>query len=323
MHASGPRVRPTVSGAVTSAAGGQTAQRAAPDLLGVFLDHLLVERGLSRNTVDAYARDVSAFLAFLGGAGRPEADTARGRDVLSWLKAQRARGLSARTTARRLSALRAFYRFLVREGLAGENPLERLESPKLWKTLPRTLSAEETRALVESPRSQDPQGLRDRALLELLYASGLRVSEAAGLTLDRVELSLGFVRPLGKGSKERIVPVGGRALEALRDYLEQGRPLLLKGRRDGHVFLSRFGRRLSRQSLWKRVKQAARAAGVSSSVSPHTLRHSFATHLLEGGADLRSVQMMLGHADLATTQVYTHITRQRLLDLVRRHHPRS
>ncbi|MEW6488891.1 MAG: site-specific tyrosine recombinase XerD [Thermodesulfobacteriota bacterium] len=294
-----------------------------PDHLGLFLDHLLVERGLSRNTVDAYARDVSAFLAFLAGAGCPETSRATGREVLAWLKAQRAQGLSPRTGARRVSALRSFYRFLVAEGLAEVSPLARLESPKLWKTLPRTLSPEETRAVVETPRPDGPQGLRDRAILELLYASGLRVSEVSDLTLDRVELSAGYVRPVGKGSKERVVPVGGRALEALRAYLYEGRPLLLKGRRNPHVFLNRFGRRLSRQSLWKLVKAASRAAGVSAETSPHTLRHSFATHLLEGGADLRSVQMMLGHADLATTQVYTHVTRKRLIELVRKHHPRG
>jgi integrase/recombinase XerD len=291
--------------------------------LGLFLDHILVERGLSRNTVDAYGRDVGAFLAFLAGAGCPDPSRAGGREVLGWLKAQRTQGLSPRTGARRVSALRSFYRFLVAEGLAPASPLARLESPKLWKTLPRTLSPEETRAVVETPRPDGPQGLRDRAILELLYASGLRVSEVSDLTLDRVELAAGYVRPVGKGSKERVVPVGGRALEALREYLEEGRPLLLKGRRNPHVFLNRFGRRLSRQSLWKLVKAASRAAGVSAETSPHTLRHSFATHLLEGGADLRSVQMMLGHADLATTQVYTHVTRKRLIELVRKHHPRG
>ncbi len=305
------------------AASSPVTRNPSPDFLGLYLDHLLVERGLSRNTVDAYARDVAAFLAFLDPGGRADPSRAAGRDVLAWLKAQRGQGLSPRTTARRVSALRGFYRFLVREGLAAASPLARLESPQLWKTLPRTLSPEETRALVEAPGAEGPQGLRDRAILELLYASGLRVSEVSGLTLDQVDLTVGYVRTVGKGSKERVVPVGSRALAALGAYLEQGRPLLLKGRRNAHVFLNRFGRRLSRQSIWKLVKHSCRQAGVSGDASPHTLRHSFATHLLEGGADLRSLQMMLGHADLATTQVYTHVTRKRLIDLVRKHHPRG
>ncbi len=296
---------------------------ASPDLLGLFLDHLLVERGLSRNSVDAYARDVSGYLEHLRTRGRVSPVRAAGRDVLGWLKAQRDRGLSARTVARRVSALRAFYRFLVREGLADASPLARLDSPKLWKTLPRTLSPEETRAVVELPRGEDPQGLRDRAILELLYAAGLRVSELSALTLDQLDLGVGYLRAMGKGSKERIVPVGERAQQALREYLEGGRPLLLKGRRNPHVFLNRFGRRLSRQSVWKLVKASCRQAGVGADASPHTLRHSFATHLLEGGADLRSLQMMLGHADLSTTQIYTHVTRRRLIDLVRKHHPRG
>lgn len=291
--------------------------------LDLFLDHLLVERGLSRHTLDAYARDLTAFLAYLRRSGGPGAEAAAGRDVLGFLKEQRDAGRSARTMARRLSALRTFYRFLLREGLASVNPLERLDSPRLWKTLPRTLSPAEASAVVEARAGEGPAELRDRALLEVLYATGLRVSEVSGLTLDQLELGLGYVRTLGKGSKERVVPLGTRAQEALRAYLEAGRPRLVKGRRSPHVFVSRLGRRLSRQSVWKVVKDACRRAEVGRSASPHTLRHSFATHLLEGGADLRSVQMMLGHADLATTQIYTHVTRDRLRELVRRHHPRG
>ncbi|GAB4269033.1 MAG: site-specific tyrosine recombinase XerD [Deferrisomatales bacterium] len=289
-----------------------------------FVDHLLVERGLARNTVDAYARDVAAFEAYLRTQGR-EADltTATARDVLGFLKQQRSRGLSARTAARRISSLRGLYRFLLREGMAQGNPLARLESPRLWRTLPVTLSEEQARALVEVPAEPGPQGLRDRAILELLYATGLRVSEASGLTLDQLDLAVGYVRTVGKGSKERVVPLGRRAQETVTRYLEEGRPALLRGGRSPHVFLNRFGRRLSRQWVWKLVKAACRRAGVPEETSPHTLRHSFATHLLEGGADLRSVQMMLGHADLSTTQIYTHVTGKRLRELVRRHHPRG
>ena len=290
--------------------------------IDAFLDHLLVERGLSPNTVDGYARDLEAFRAFLGARGTDLGEVT-GRDVLAFLRAQKARGLSGRTLARRVSALRGFYRFLVREGAVKASPLGRLEAPRVWKTLPRTLSAGEARSLVEAPRGTDPRGLRDRAILELLYATGLRVSEVSDLTFDQLDLGVGYVRTVGKGSKERVVPLGERAKEALEAYLEMGRPRLTRGRRSPHVFVNRFGRRLSRQSIWKSVKQWCRSVGIPDDVSPHTLRHSFATHLLEGGADLRSVQMMLGHADLSTTQIYTHVTRSRLRDLVRRHHPRG
>ncbi|MBI5444734.1 MAG: site-specific tyrosine recombinase XerD, partial [Deltaproteobacteria bacterium] len=282
--------------------------------IDLFLDHLLVERGLSRNTADSYARDLASFEAFLRSAGG-SLEAASGRDAVAFFKRQREEGLSARTLARRLSALRTFYRFLVREKLVAANPLSRIESPKLWRALPRTLTREEAEKLVSgSDRSElsvssdrpdpsdgsDPSELRARAVLELLYATGLRVSEAANLELDQLDLSVGFVRTVGKGSKERIVPLGRRAQEALSSWLERGRPSYLKGRRSKWVFLNRFGRRLSRQTLWKTLKDACREAGLPSDASPHTLRHSFATHLLEGGADLRSLQLMLGHSDLAT-----------------------
>lgn len=291
-------------------------------VLDLFIDHLLVERGLSKNTVDAYARDVAGFLGFLKAAGAAGPEEATGQLVLAYLKHQRKGGLSARTVARRLSALRTLYRFLVREGLARASPLARLESPRLWKTLPRALSQPEAQALVEAPAGDVSGGLRDRAILEVLYGTGLRVSEVSGLTLDQIDLTVGFVRTLGKGSKERVVPLGRRAQEALTAYLREGRPGLVKGR-SNHVFLNRSGRGLSRQSIWKLVKRSCRAAGLGDEPSPHTLRHSFATHLLEGGADLRSLQMMLGHADLSTTQIYTHLSREHLRDLVLRYHPRG
>lgn len=293
-------------------------------ILDVYVDHLLVEKGLSRNTVDAYARDVDAFLQHLQRHGGPGVQDATGRDVIGFLKEQRNRGLTARTVARRVSSLRGFYRFLVQEGFTDTTPLARIDSPRLWKTLPKALSREEAEALVETPCGHDgSQALRDRAILELLYATGLRVSELSDLTLDRIDLTVGYVRTVGKGAKERVVPMGSRAQQALKEYLEVGRPSLRKGRKNHHVFLNRFGGRLSRQSIWKLVKASCRRAGLPEDTSPHTLRHSFATHLLEGGSDLRSLQMMLGHADLATTQIYTHVTRKRLIELVRRHHPRG
>ncbi len=290
--------------------------------IDAFLEHLLVERGLSPHTVEGYARDLERFRAFLSGRGT-DVGSATGRDVVAFLKAEKKRGLSSRTLARRVSALRGFYRFLEREGMAASNPVVRLDTPRVWRTLPQTLTRDEAGALVEAPSGGDPRTLRDRAILEVLYGTGLRVSEVCGLTFDQVVLDVGYVRTVGKGAKERVVPLGDRAREALEAYLKHGRPLLARGRPSPYVFLNRSGRRLSRQSVWKIVKAWCRRAGVAPDTSPHTLRHSFATHLLEGGADLRSVQMMLGHADLATTQIYTHVTRERLRDLVRRHHPRG
>ncbi|NOY45647.1 MAG: site-specific tyrosine recombinase XerD [Deltaproteobacteria bacterium] len=291
--------------------------------LDAFLDHLAVERGLSPRTVEAYARDLGRFQTFLEARGQ-DLTGAAGTDVVAFLRAEKRRGVSGRTLARRVSALRGFFRFLSREGAVLRDPTARLASPKAWRTLPHALSPQDAAALVEGPRGEDPLALRDRAILELLYGSGLRVSELCDLTLGFVDLSMGYVRVVGKGSKERVVPLGERAAEALGAYLDRARPRLLRGRkRCDAVFVSRLGRRMSRQSVWNLVKKRCLEAGVPPSTSPHTLRHSFATHLLEGGADLRSVQMMLGHADLATTQVYTHVTRRRLAELVRRHHPRS
>ncbi|GAB6062295.1 site-specific tyrosine recombinase XerD [Deferrisoma palaeochoriense] len=290
--------------------------------LDAFLEHLAVERGVSPRTLDAYGRDLRRFAAYLGSRAS-DLGRVRGADILGFLRAEKGRGVSSRTLARRMSALRGLFRFLVREGVVAGDPFTRLESPRVWKTLPHTLPADEAAALAEGPPGESPQALRDRAILELLYGSGLRVSELCDLTFDQIDLSVGYVRLLGKGSKERVVPLGERAAQALAEYLERGRPRLAKpGVRTNHVFLNRFGRRISRQSVWSLVKRRCRDLGLPASTSPHTLRHSFATHLLEGGADLRSVQMMLGHADLSTTQIYTHVTRKRLADLVRRHHPR-
>jgi integrase/recombinase XerD len=291
-------------------------------LVDFLVEYLLVERGLSPHTVEAYARDVAAFARSLAAHGRT-LDRAKGADVIAFIREERERGVAARSSARRISALRTFYRLLVREGRAAENPLERLDSPKLWRALPRTLTREQAQSLVEVSEPESAGGLRDRAILEILYGTGLRVSEVCDLTLDSLDFTVGFIRTMGKGSKERVVPLGNRARQALESYLEQGRTRLVGGRRSDFVFLNRFGGRLSRQSVWKIVKEACRRAGVSPDTSPHTLRHSFASHLLEGGADLRSLQMMLGHADLSTTQIYTHISRSHLRKLVREHHPRG
>jgi len=291
-------------------------------LADYFLNHLLVERGLSPHTVESYGRDLRAFDDHLARRGATLAE-ATSRDVLDFVKNERERGLAPRSLARRLSALRTFYRLLLREGRATENPLERLDTPKLWRTLPRTLTRAEAEALVEVQDGAGPQGLRDRAILELLYATGLRVSEVSNLKISAVDLNVGFLRTMGKGSKERVVPLGHRARDAVAEYLAAGRPKLKGPGRSEILFLNRFGKRLSRQSVWKLVKLSCRRAGIPEDTSPHTLRHSFASHLLEGGADLRSLQMMLGHADLSTTQIYTHISRGHLKALVKKHHPRG
>ncbi|PLX40396.1 MAG: site-specific tyrosine recombinase XerD [Deltaproteobacteria bacterium] len=296
---------------------------AGDNLIDYFLEHLIVERGLSPNTVDAYARDLRLFATYLAKEHRLSLKEAKQRDVMEFVRRQREGGLAARTVARRVSSLRTFYRTLMREGKVTSTPLEKLESLRQWRTLPKTLSYQEAQALVDVPNLGDPKGLRDKAILEILYGVGLRVSEVSDLRLGGIDLNVGFVRTMGKGSKERVVPIGGRARSAVSEYLERARPKLVGKKRNDYLFLNRFGGKLSRQSIWKVVKQSCRRAGVSPDTSPHTLRHSFATHLLEGGADLRSLQMMLGHADLSTTQIYTHVSTDHLRKMVKKHHPRG
>jgi integrase/recombinase XerD len=297
----------------------------SPDnLLDFFLNYLIVERSLSKNTVDAYARDLRAFFNALQKSGNRAPETAQARDVMDFLKSESLRGIEPRSMARRMSALRTFYKVLIREGIVEKSPMERLESLRQWRSLPKTLTREQAEALVESPEGNTPKGLRDRAMLELLYGAGLRVSEICSLRIAGVELNAGFVRTMGKGSKERVVPIGARAKEAIELYLAGGRPSFAKGRRTTDtLFLNRFGKAISRQSAWKLVKEGCSRAGIPSDTSPHTLRHSFASHLLEGGADLRSLQMMLGHADLSTTQIYTHLSSDHLRTMVKKHHPRG
>ena len=283
--------------------------------------HLGGERGLAPLTLESYAHDLQNFRAFLQTRGLiawQEVSLAHLKDYLVALEAQ---GLSARSRARRLSALRQFFRFLQREGQIAANPAELLDSPRLPRSLPRVLGEAEVAALLAAPDPATPEGLRDGALLEVLYATGLRVSELVGLTLRQVDLRRGVVRPLGKGSKERVVPMVAQAVEKLELYLSAGRPHLQKGRESPYIFLNRRGGRLSRQGFWKILKQYARRAGVRD-LSPHTLRHSFATHLLSRGANLRVLQLLLGHADLATTQIYTHLDAARLREVHKKAHPR-
>ena len=289
--------------------------------LNQFYQHLGVERGLAPLTLSAYARDLQDFWEFLEARGREQWGAVTLGDLKDYLAALEARGLAARSRARKLSALRQFFRFLEREEAVAANPAELLDSPRLPRRLPKVLGEPEVEALLAAPNPATPAGQRDGALLEVLYATGLRVSELVGLTLKQLDLRRGVVRPLGKGSKERVVPMVAPAVEKLQLYLSQGRPRLLQGRQSPYVFLNRRGGKLSRQGFWKILKNYARELGVRD-LSPHTLRHSFATHLLSRGANLRVLQLLLGHADLATTQIYTHLDAARLKEIHRKAHPR-
>ncbi|MCD4748748.1 MAG: site-specific tyrosine recombinase XerD [Thermoanaerobaculales bacterium] len=286
-----------------------------------FLAHLTVERNMSPRTVEAYGRDLSVFLGWLEEE-RLSLTKVERHNVRNYLGSRRDAGLSPRSAARALSALRSFYRFLLQEEVLSNDPTADLQSPQLWRTVPHVLIPEEIEALLQAPDINTPLGLRDRAMLECLYATGLRVSELVGLPLDRLHLDPPFVRVIGKGRKERLVPLGDTAADWADRYLEEGRPLLVKERRP-EVFLNHRGGPLTRQGFWKILRGHGVAAGITSVLSPHVVRHSFATHLVENGADLRAVQMMLGHASLTTTEIYTHVASERLRRLYDEKHPRA
>ena len=292
------------------------------DVLREFLAALQTERGASPHTLAAYRRDLAGFTAFLSQRGRA-VGAARLGDLSEYLAELRRRGLGARSAARHLSAVRGLYRFLLAAGAIQRDPTEHLESPRPPRRLPRTLSIEDAAALVESPDLSAPEGLRDRAMLELLYASGLRASECLALRLEDLNIAAGYVMATGKGNRQRLVPVGAQALKWVERYALTSRPAFVRRWDSGALFVNRYGRPLSRQTLWMVIKRAGRRAGVRSTVSPHTLRHSFASHLLERGADLRSVQAMLGHADIATTQIYTHLPSSAVRAMYRKFHPRA
>ncbi len=300
----------------------QQIVRSGPDPVEEFLAVLQTEQGASRHTLAAYRRDLADFVAFLRGR-RQSLISARAEDVVAYLEHLTRVGLKASSVARRLSALRSFARHLVREGTVRRDPTEHVERPRLGRPLPKTLSPAGAASVVESPDVTTPRGLRDRALLELLYATGLRASECLGLHLDDVNLTAGYVICTGKGRKQRLVPLGGEAAVWLSRYLARGRPRDTRRRDSDRLFVNPRGGALSRQSLWVIVRRAARTAGVTRRVSPHVLRHSFASHLLEGGADLRSVQAMLGHADIATTQIYTHLPSATVRRMYDEFHPRA
>ena len=286
-----------------------------------FLAHLVVERNLSPRTLDSYRRDLRQFVGWLEEQTL-ELDEVERATLRNYLGARRDAGLAPRSAARALSALRSFFRFLVVTEVQGNDPTANLKSPSLWKTVPHALSSEEIEVLLAAPNTSTTLGLRDRAMIETLYATGLRVSELVGLTMDRVHLDPGYVRVIGKGRKERLVPLGGSAISWIDEYGQGSRPELDRLHRP-QLFLNHRGGALTRQGFWKILRGHAVTAGITSSVSPHVVRHSFATHLVENGADLRSVQMMLGHASLTTTEIYTHVAMERLRRLYDEKHPRA
>ncbi len=292
------------------------------ELLGLFFDFLSVEKGLSKNTLMAYRRDLKGYLAFLDKKGAASLDSVNRKMIMDFLLNERDRGLNASSVARGLVAIRMFHRFLTEEGKIKEDVTEVLEAPKLWKHLPDYLSVQEVEALLKAPNPRKAQGIRDQACLELMYATGLRASEVAGLKIGHVNFDLGYIRVIGKGDKERIVPLGRTAKKSVQRYLKHTRPRWVKEDSEDALFVSRLGKKLSRQTVWMILKKYVHAAGLHKKVYPHILRHSFATHLLENGADLRVVQELLGHSDISTTQIYTHIEKSRLKNIHHKFHPR-
>jgi integrase/recombinase XerD len=295
----------------------------AQALLDEFCDALWLEDGLSRNTLAGYRRDLQQFAQWLLESRGKELFLAERADVLDYLAHRFRRMARPRSAARLVSSLKRFYRYQLREGRMKADPTLEVESPKLPRSLPKTLTEEDVEALLGAPDAATPLGLRDRAMLEMLYASGLRVSELVTVGTAQVSQDMGVVRIMGKGAKERLVPLGEEALAWIRRYLAEARPAILGGRRADALFVTARGAGMTREAFWHLIRRYAARAGLRKPISPHTLRHAFATHLLNHGADLRVVQMLLGHADISTTQIYTHVARERLKQLHQRHHPRG
>lgn len=293
------------------------------ELLNRFLDYLSYERGLSKNTISAYGHDLQKYTDYLTvrNITTPKGVT---KNIITdfMLVLKDKEGLNAASISRNLVAIKVFHRFLLQERLIEEDVTSLLDSPKLWKRLPDVLGVEDVKKLLAKPNVKTEQGLRDKACLELMYATGMRVSELVGLALADLDKDVGFIRCRGKGGKERIVPVGRTAMGYLTKYLSDARPALLRRRSANELFLTRFGKKMSRVTFWKIIKRYAKEAHIKNSIKPHTLRHSFATHMLEGGADLRVVQELLGHSDISTTQIYTHVDKDRLKTIHQKYHPR-
>jgi integrase/recombinase XerD len=314
-------LRRTARGSLRKTAIIMTSEKDHANVLAdQFINHLRVERGLADNTIQSYSRDLVRFLTYLDKRGISPIKATRS-DITDYITSLEG-SLSLRSITRGISALKMFFRFLINDGRITDSPTRLLESIKLARRLPDILSGEEVDLLLSQPDPSNNLGLRDRAMLELLYATGLRVSELTGLRLVNINLEAGYVRTVGKGAKERMVPMGGKALEALQAYIYNGRPELLKGRNSPILFVNARGKQMSRQGFWKIIGKYGIIAGIRKTITPHSLRHSFASHLLEGGADLRSVQVMLGHSDISTTQIYTHVSRERLKQVHEKFHPR-
>ncbi len=289
-----------------------------------FLSYLAVERGVSKNTLEAYSRDLIRFVEHMEeveGVGRWSDVTPS--HIQYYMVSLSKMGLSPKSLARNLASLRSFFKYLMREKLIRSDPASLIKSPRMGRTLPKVMGRKDVEALIAAVSEGGPCGLRDRAMLELLYGTGVRVSELVDLDVDRVNMLAGTLLVRGKGDKERVVPMGEYAIEALQSYLRSGRPALARGKPSKALFLNRRGKRISRQAVWKILKAYASRAGLRESISPHMLRHSFATHMLEGGADLRAIQELLGHADISTTQIYTHVASSRLKEIHRKYHPRG
>ncbi|TNF34990.1 MAG: site-specific tyrosine recombinase XerD [Gammaproteobacteria bacterium] len=291
-------------------------------IIDTYLDAIWMEKGLSENTLASYRRDLQAFASWLGTRSVP-LTAVTPADIQGFLAHRLQKGISARSTSRFLSSLRGFYQYLLRERQVQEDPTLLIESPKLPKPLPKSLTEDDVEALLAAPEIATVLGLRDRAMLELLYACGLRVSELVGLRMSSLGMNQGVVRVTGKGGKERLIPMGEEAMRWIARYLKESRPALLASGSDDVLFPSQRSQQMTRQTFWHRIKRYAVEAGIRKPLSPHTLRHAFATHLINHGADLRAVQLLLGHSDLSTTQIYTHVARQRMQELHARHHPRG
>jgi len=293
------------------------------DVLDQYLNFLTVEKGASANTLDAYSRDLNSYVAFMVAKGLETVGEITPEQVMAYLTARRRGGLAANSLNRGLAAIRGFHKFIAAEKITDHNPLTNIELAKVGLRLPDAISREEMNLILSQPGGTTKPARRDQAMLELLYATGLRVSELISLTMGSINWQVGYLLTMGKGNKERIVPIGRVAYDYLHGYVQEVRPLYLKGRPSDMLFLNKSGTKFTRQGFWKLVKKYAAQAGLQQKVHPHTFRHSFASHLLAGGADLRSVQMMLGHADISTTQIYTHITREGLKEIHRKYHPRG
>jgi len=293
------------------------------DLIESFINYLIVECGLSKNTILSYSHDLQLFTNFLLSKNISDMNDVRPDTITSFIISEKQRRLSVNSITRALVSVRMLYRFLVSEGKLGKNPLTSIDSPKLWKRLPVVVPAHKIDNLFSIPDVTTKLGVRNRALLELLYATGARVSEVAAIQMDWINFEYGYVKCRGKGSKERIVPLGTKAIQAIQNYLKIARPEIKNSQHSSYLFLSKTGKPLRRENIWKIVRNCALKAGIHERISPHKLRHSFATHLLENGADIRSVQEMLGHVNISTTQIYTHVSKQHLKAVHQQFHPRA